>query len=145
MEAEAEAEADPYPEAPRAAATGRQMLYVPVHTCAGGTVSIQTGRLPSGQAVGLGFTSPARLAMVFGEWHPWITLHLGALRAMLEPLGITLVRIDPLRPPARRGPAARRSPGRAGPAPHAGPVPTLQLPREVAPSSRAWHDPVTAG
>jgi hypothetical protein len=111
------------------------MLYVPVHTCAGSTVSIRTGRLPSGQAVGLGFTSPARLAMVFGEWHPWIQLHLGALHAMLEPLGITLVRIDPLRPPARRDPAIRRSPGQEG-APRAG-VPAPEAPPAAGNRPRA--------
>lgn len=127
MEADTEPEADPGPEpGPEpgpAAADGRLMLYVPVHTCAGGTVSIQTGRLPSGQAVGLGFTSPARLAMVFGEWHPWIELHLGALHAMLEPLGITLVRVDPLRPPARRAPGIRRTSGQGDTPRAAVPVP----------------------
>jgi hypothetical protein len=111
------------------------MLYIPVHTCAGDTVSLQTGRLPSGQAVGLAFTSPARLAMVFGEWHPWITLRLGSLHAMLEPLGITLVRIDPLRPPARRGPAPRRSAGHGGP-PRAG-VPAADAPAPAGSGSRA--------
>jgi hypothetical protein len=69
-------------------------------------VTIQAGHLPSGQAVGLGFTSPDRLAMVFGPRHPWIRLHLGALHEMLEPLGITLVRIDPLRSPGTTRPCA---------------------------------------
>jgi hypothetical protein len=107
--------ADPEPDPETAA--GPRILYVPVHTCAGGTVTIQTGRLPSGQAVGLGFTSPARLAMVFGAWQPWITLHLGALHEMLAPLGISLVRIDPLRSAPRREPRLQRSSGNADAAP----------------------------
>jgi hypothetical protein len=134
MEADTDPEADPGPERGPARGPDRRMLYVPVHTCAGGTVSIQTGRLPSGQAVGLGFTSPARLALVFGEWHPWIELHLGALHAMLEPLGITLVRIDPLRPPARRDAAVRRGPGQGG-APRAG-VPAPEAPAAARTRSR---------
>ena len=90
-------------------------------------MSIRTGRLPSGQAVGLGFTTSARLAMVFGARQPWIRLHLGALHAMLEPLGITLVRIDPLRGPDRSSgptrPAARRIQEQQGhPAPGQYPV-----------------------
>jgi hypothetical protein len=85
---------------------GTGLLYVPVHACAPGTVTIQAGHLPSGQAVGLGFTSPDRLAMVFGPRHPWIRLHLSALHEMLEPLGITLVRIDPLRLPGVTRPCA---------------------------------------
>jgi hypothetical protein len=107
------------------------LLYVPVHTCAPGTVSIQVGRLPSGQEVGLGFTSAGRLARVFGPAHPWIRLHLGALHEMLEPLGISLVRVDPLRPPARRGPAPRPSPTRGIPARTAVPA------RALAPAQRA--------
>jgi hypothetical protein len=94
-------------------------------------VSIRTGRLPSGQAVGLGFTTSARLEMVFGASQPWIRLHLGALHAMLEPLGITPVRIDPLRAPARTGPArpaARRIQGQQGsPVPGRHPVLTPLL------------------
>ncbi|HEY4465171.1 MAG TPA: SAV_915 family protein [Streptosporangiaceae bacterium] len=135
MEADTDPEADPGPQRGRERGADRRMLYVPVHTCAGGTVSIRTGRLPSGQAVGLGFTSPARLAMVFGEWHPWIQLHLGALHAMLEPLGVTLVRIDPLRPPARREPAVRRGPGH-GTAPRAG-LPAPDAPAAARTRSRA--------
>lgn len=102
---------------------GLRLLYVPVHTGASGTVTIQAGHLPSGQAVGLGFTSPTRLAMVFGPQRPWIKLHLSALHEMLEPLGITLVRIDPLRAPGLRDRKSRDGLGRrgqAGLAPSAG-------------------------
>jgi hypothetical protein len=116
---EPEADVDPLPSTDPGAGPGPRILYyVPVHACAAGTASIRTGRLPLGQAIGLGFTTPARLAMVFGSRHPWIRLPLGALHAMLEPRGITLVRIDPLPAPARSGtarPAARRIQGQQGP------------------------------
>lgn len=84
----------------------RQILYIPVRSCAAGVVSIRTGRLPSGQAVGLAFSTPDRLAVVFGPSQPWIRLHASALRGVLQPLGITRFRVDPRRAASRRGPAA---------------------------------------
>ncbi|WP_433337827.1 SAV_915 family protein [Spirillospora sp. CA-294931] len=56
---------------------------------------IRTGRLAVGERVGVGFTSRAGLAAVFGPRHPSIALHLRALRALLAPRGITRVQIDP--------------------------------------------------
>jgi hypothetical protein len=81
---------------------GPGILYVPVRACASGTVTIRTGRLQSGEPIGLGFTSAASLAVVLGPGHPWIHLHLQALREMLAPHGITRIRIDPLPAPAQR-------------------------------------------
>ena len=136
---EPEADMDPLPGTDPGAGSGPRILYyVPVHACASGTTSIRTGRLPSGQTIGLGFTTPARLARVFGSRQPWIRLPLGALHAMLEPLGITLVRIDPLRAPARSGPsraAARRiqrQQGRPVPGPHPVLAPLLTPVQPVA-------------
>ena len=98
---------------PEAASRARQILYVPVRSCAAGVVSIRTGRLRSGQPVGLAFTAPGRLAMVFGPGQPWIRLHAAALRSELEPLGITRIRVDPRL-------AGRGGPARAGRGPQPG-------------------------
>jgi hypothetical protein len=75
---------------------------VPVRDSRAGTVSLQTGRLISGERVGLAFTSEASLLMTLGPSQQWIRLAPGALRAMLAPLGVTCVRVDP-RPIAELG------------------------------------------
>jgi hypothetical protein len=85
---------------------GSGILHVPVAVCSASVVAIRTARLPSGERVGLGFTSEARLAGVLGTGHAWILIHLEPLRAMLMPRGITQVVVDPLRcGPADCGPA----------------------------------------
>jgi hypothetical protein len=75
---------------------------VPVRESRAGTLSLRTGRLISGERVGLAFTSEASLLMTLGPSQHWIRLAPGALRAMLAPLGVTTVRIDP-RPIAELG------------------------------------------
>jgi hypothetical protein len=75
---------------------------VPVHEGKEGTVSIQTGQLISGERIGLAFTSEASLLMTLGPSQHWIRLGPGALQAMLAPLGVTSVRVDP-RPIAELG------------------------------------------
>jgi hypothetical protein len=79
------------------AGRGSDVLHVPVAVCSAGVVAIRTARLPSGERVGLGFTSEARLAGVLGTGQAWILIHLEPLRAMLTPRGITQVLVDPLR------------------------------------------------
>jgi hypothetical protein len=68
---------------------------VPVRESTAGTLALQTGRLISGERIGLAFTSEASLLMTLGPLQQWIRLAPGALRAMLAPLGITRVRLDP--------------------------------------------------
>jgi hypothetical protein len=68
---------------------------VPVHESKSGTLSLRTGRLVSGERVGLAFTSEASLLMTLGPSQQWIQLAPGALRAMLAPLGVTCIRVDP--------------------------------------------------
>ena len=75
---------------------------VPVRESKAGTVSLRTGRLISGERVGLAFTSEASLLMTLGPSQQWIQLAPGALRALLAPLGITGLRVDP-RPIAELG------------------------------------------
>jgi hypothetical protein len=88
---------------------------VPVRESRAGTVSLQTGRLISGERVGLAFSSEASLLMTLGPSQQWIQLAPGALRAMLAPLGVTCVRVDP-RPVAELGAETVSSEPLPGPA-----------------------------
>ena len=86
---------------------------VPVRESRSGTLSLRTGRLVSGERVGLAFTSEASLLMTLGPSQQWIQLAPGALRAMLAPLGVTCIRVDP-RPIAElaaESPSGERLPG----------------------------------
>ncbi|WP_329521612.1 SAV_915 family protein [Spirillospora sp. NBC_01491] len=74
-----------------------ELLFIPVHTCAGGTLSLRTGRRsPDGERVGIAFTSEERLRSALGGGRPWIRLAGPALRSMLAPMGIAAVQMDPL-------------------------------------------------
>ena len=73
-------------------ATG--LLVVPVWT-GSGMVCLRCGRLPTGERVGIAFTTEARLAGVMGADQPWIHLNDEAMKAMLAPLGVTRVQVDP--------------------------------------------------
>jgi hypothetical protein len=70
------------------------LLVVPVRTRSG-MAAIQCGRLPSGEPVGVAFTSEGRLASVMGAGQPWIRLSHVAMKGMLEPIGVTRIQIDP--------------------------------------------------
>ena len=71
---------------------------------------VQTGRLPRGQRVGIAFTGPDRLAAAMGHGQRWITLSASALRAMLKPLGVSGIQVDPiLVAPALWEPGTRRA------------------------------------
>jgi hypothetical protein len=92
-------------------------LFVPVHPNQHGMLTLRTGRLPAGQRTGLAFSSKASLVAALGPEQPWTRLSEQALHAMLTPLGIEQLRLDP-RPvrevapsaPPARIPAARRHP-----------------------------------
>ncbi len=71
-----------------------QMLLVPVRTSAAGTLALRTGRLPSGERVGLAFTCESRLEQTLGQT-AWVYLAGEALADMLAPLGIEHFRVDP--------------------------------------------------
>ena len=101
----------------------RHTFFVPVRTSKAGTLALQTGRLRSGERVGLAFTSEASLLLTLGPAQEWTHLGGQALKDMLLPLGVEQVRIDP-RPvgepampvsPQERAPVRRaRRPGRPG-------------------------------
>ena len=74
---------------------GDQPFFVPVHPSQYGTLALLTGRLPSGQRIGLAFTSESSLQSALGRWQQSVRLCEPALRDMLMPLGIDHLRIDP--------------------------------------------------
>jgi SseB protein N-terminal domain len=89
-------------------------FLIPVRTCAAGTLALRTGRLVSGERVGLAFTSQACLAQTLGPSQQWIHLAREALADMLGPLGIEHITIDPApvgESSADGAPQQRPSPG----------------------------------
>ena len=91
--------------------------FVPVRTSEAGTLALRTGRLRSGERVGLAFTSDTALLLTMGPAQRWILLDRDALTDMLAPLGVEHIRVDP-RPvvePGKSGSRNGRSPyDRAG-------------------------------
>jgi hypothetical protein len=73
----------------------RHTFFVPARTSKAGTLALQTGRLLTGERVGLAFTSEASLLLTLGPSQQWIRLDGGALKDMLAPLGVEHVRVDP--------------------------------------------------
>ena len=88
-------------------------FLVPVRTCAAGTLAVRTGRLISGERVGLAFTSEASLTRTLGPSQQWIRLAREPLAEMIEPLGIEHITVDPDPVGESRtdGPQERPSPG----------------------------------
>jgi hypothetical protein len=95
------------------------LLFVPVRESGSGVLALRTGRLPSGQRVGLAYTSAAALLSALGQGQPWIRLHEDAMRDMLEPAGIDQIRVDacpsaPPRPPRPPRPGSAAGPTHPG-------------------------------
>jgi hypothetical protein len=91
----------------------KHTFFVPVRTSKAGTLALCIGRLPSGERVGLAFTSEADLLLTMGPSQQRIRLGEQALRTMLAPLSVKHIRIDP-RPAGDLGTGsslARRQPG----------------------------------
>lgn len=61
-----------------------------------GIVTLRTGRLDSGERVGLGFTSRDRACAAFGAEHAAVQLHVRALVEMLAQTGVARLAIDPV-------------------------------------------------
>jgi hypothetical protein len=70
-------------------------FLVPVKSSKAGTLALRTGRLPSGERIGLAFTSEASFLLAMGPSQRWVRLSDRALRAMLTPLGVEHFRVDP--------------------------------------------------
>jgi hypothetical protein len=73
-----------------------QPLFVPVRRAAAGTVTPLTARLPQGPRVGIAFTSLEALQAASRPAQDWIRLAETTLRALLGPLGIIRIQVDPL-------------------------------------------------
>jgi hypothetical protein len=73
----------------------RKMFLVPVQLSSAGALAVRTGRLPSGERVGLAFTSESAISQTLGPSQPWIRLAARALDDLLAPLGVEQITIDP--------------------------------------------------
>ena len=69
-------------------------LFVPVRPGPAGRVA-RLFRTPVGGRTAVAFTTPHRLGAVLGAREPWIGLAEPALRALIEPLGVTGITVDP--------------------------------------------------
>jgi hypothetical protein len=70
-------------------------FLVPVRAREDGTLALLTGRLRTGERVGLAFTTEDSLLLTMGRSGQWVRHDGDALREMLVPLGVRHVRIDP--------------------------------------------------
>ena len=92
-------------------------LFVPVRMSNAGMLTLRTGRLESGERIGLAFTSADSLSYTLGAAQQWVNLGDQSLRDMLTPLGIRELRIDAL-PFGQPGAGGIPSQARRRPAPH---------------------------
>ncbi|MGW7310423.1 SAV_915 family protein, partial [Streptomyces sp. NPDC054835] len=67
---------------------------VPVRPLAHGCAA-RLFRTPVGARTAVAFTTPARLRAVLGADQPWTSLSEPALRALVRPLGIDALTVDP--------------------------------------------------
>ncbi|MFI0827630.1 SAV_915 family protein [Streptomyces roseolus] len=82
---------DPEPVEP--APAGR--LCVPVRP-GGHGVTTRLYRTPVGARTAVAFTTPGRLRATLGTEQPWIPLSEAALRALVRPLGVHTLTVDPV-------------------------------------------------
>ncbi|MFF0434400.1 SAV_915 family protein [Streptomyces sp. NPDC004327] len=69
-------------------------LCVPVRPVAHGCAA-RLFRTPPGVRTAVAFTTPARLRAVLGADQPWTALAEPALRALVRPLGVETLTVDP--------------------------------------------------
>jgi hypothetical protein len=69
--------------------------FVPVQASKAGTLTLRTGRLGSGERVGLAFTSENSFRLTMGPSERWAHLDGQALKDMLAPLGVEHFMVDP--------------------------------------------------
>jgi hypothetical protein len=71
-----------------------RLVIVPVRA-GSGAAALQCGRLPTGERVGIAFSTADRLAGAMGPGQPGMWLDVRAMRGMLAPAGVTLIQVDP--------------------------------------------------
>jgi len=71
------------------------MYFVPVQASKAGTLALRTGRLRTGERVGLAFTSEVSFRLTMGPAEQWARLGGEALKALLAPLGVDYFWVDP--------------------------------------------------
>jgi hypothetical protein len=69
-------------------------MVVPVRA-GSGVAALQCGQLPTGERVGIAFTSVDRLARVMGPGQAWIQIDVRAVQVMLAPVVVTRIQVDP--------------------------------------------------
>lgn len=82
---------DPEPSEPRPAG----LLYIPVRPGPLGGWTARLFRTPLGARTAVGFTSRGLMADVLGPQQAWIRLAEPAVRALVAPLGVTALVVDP--------------------------------------------------
>ncbi|ATL25421.1 SAV_915 family protein [Streptomyces formicae] len=82
-------------------------LFVPVRPGPAGCVA-RLFRTAVGGRTAVAFTTEARLGAALGDTQPWIRLSAPALRALVEPLGVGDVTVDPRLAAHRVGPPPLR-------------------------------------
>ncbi|MCX4986321.1 SAV_915 family protein [Streptomyces sp. NBC_00572] len=116
-------------------------LCVPVRPGTRGCVT-RFFRTPVGGRTAVAFTDPARLSAVLGADQPWIRLSEPALRALMEPLEVRELRIDPvLTAPATSPVTGPGSVPASGPA--AAPVPVVEARSQPYSRHQAQQRPLT--
>ncbi|GAA1691619.1 hypothetical protein GCM10009745_41200 [Kribbella yunnanensis] len=71
--------------------------FVPVHSAGGVAYTLQTGHLPTGQRVGIAFTSCLCLRAATTGDQEYLRMSEPSLREALAALGITRIQLNPLR------------------------------------------------
>jgi hypothetical protein len=73
------------------------LLYVPVRSTGTAMLSLRLGRLAGDtRRTGIAFTSSRRLRLACDPGQEWVRLTTSALRALLRPLGIDRIQLDPV-------------------------------------------------
>ncbi|MFC6884607.1 MULTISPECIES: SAV_915 family protein [Actinomadura] len=71
------------------------LFIVPVSERGGGALALRTGRVGR-ERVGIAFSGEDRLRAAYGDGQRWTRLGERALRALLAPLGVTRIQVDPV-------------------------------------------------
>ncbi|MFD0372199.1 SAV_915 family protein [Streptomyces sp. NPDC059071] len=91
-------------------------LCVPVRPVAHGCAA-RLFRTPPGGRTAVAFTTPGGLRAVLGPDQPWIALAEPALRALVRPLGVEALTVDPTLTAAASGAAVPMGAGTTGAVP----------------------------